>query len=495
MAEEKGKSYSHILKYTSLFGSIQVLNVLVGLVRNKFVALILGPDGMGLASLFNSTIKLFSDTVNLGVPMSGVREVAEAYDSGDIKSLDRAISSVRMLSMLTAVVGALLCVLLARLLDAWTFGWGNHSLHFVLLAPAIAFTVMAAGETAIVKGTKQLRSLARISVYQVFLVLFISVPFYYVWGQAAIVPVITIVAFTQMVLTMFVSYRYYSPLLLIRRWKEENRQGPSMTRKRNISTIRRLVVLGLAFVLSGIMASGADFLIRAYINNVSRLDDVGFFNSGFVLINMYAGMVFVSMDSDYYPRLSSVRHGTQAFRDMVSRQVEVTLLLIAPMLIAMMVLMPIVMPILYSRAFTPVVSMAQVSLLGIFFRAVYLPVEYIPLASARSKTYLVQESVSALLLAVFVILGYSLWGLWGAGAGIAMSYLVEMVFVLCLSRRMFGYVLSSDAIKFLLVHLVLALFAYVCICSDSSVLYWVGGVLCVLVSSAYSLLIMKKTKK
>ena len=46
--QEKDDSYSHILKYTSLFGGVQGLGILVGIVRNKLVALLLGPDGMGL---------------------------------------------------------------------------------------------------------------------------------------------------------------------------------------------------------------------------------------------------------------------------------------------------------------------------------------------------------------------------------------------------------------------------------------------------------------
>ena len=45
-------SYLHILKYISLFGGVQVLNVLIGIVRNKFVAMLLGPQGVGLISLF-----------------------------------------------------------------------------------------------------------------------------------------------------------------------------------------------------------------------------------------------------------------------------------------------------------------------------------------------------------------------------------------------------------------------------------------------------------
>lgn len=58
-------SYDHILKYTGLFGGVQGLNILIGVVRSKFVALILGPEGMGLVSLFNSTITLLSNTTDL----------------------------------------------------------------------------------------------------------------------------------------------------------------------------------------------------------------------------------------------------------------------------------------------------------------------------------------------------------------------------------------------------------------------------------------------
>ena len=47
MVKEDDESYSHVLKYTGVFGGVQGLNVLVSLVRNKFVAILLGHGGMG----------------------------------------------------------------------------------------------------------------------------------------------------------------------------------------------------------------------------------------------------------------------------------------------------------------------------------------------------------------------------------------------------------------------------------------------------------------
>ena len=78
--ENRNKTYTHILKYTGLFGGVQGLGILVGIVRNKLVALLLGAEGMGLMSLFNSTTKLISDSTNFGLSMSAVRELSAAFE-------------------------------------------------------------------------------------------------------------------------------------------------------------------------------------------------------------------------------------------------------------------------------------------------------------------------------------------------------------------------------------------------------------------------------
>ena len=146
---ENQNSYSHILKYIGLFGGVQGLNVLVGLVRNKCVALLLGPSGMGLLALFSSTIKLIGDSTNLGLSVSAIRDMSVAYDHGDRAALLHKIGVFRHWIVLTSLLGLLVCALLAPLLSRWTFSFGNHTLHFVLLSPVVALTTFSAGELAI----------------------------------------------------------------------------------------------------------------------------------------------------------------------------------------------------------------------------------------------------------------------------------------------------------------------------------------------------------
>ena len=55
MSETK-KSYQQIIKATSLFGSVQLFSILVSIIRNMFIANFIGPIGMGIAALLNSTL-------------------------------------------------------------------------------------------------------------------------------------------------------------------------------------------------------------------------------------------------------------------------------------------------------------------------------------------------------------------------------------------------------------------------------------------------------
>lgn len=167
------------------------------------------------------------------------------------------------------------------------FSWGNHTLHFILLAPTIFFTILAGGETAILKATGQLRALAMQASFLAILLLLVSVPVYWIFGERGILPVLFILAFMQWAL----NFRYSRRVV---RW------GVNM-RKMTLVAGFPLLRLGGAFVLSGLMNSGCEFLIRAFLNQQGDLEVVGLFNAGITIVFVYAGMVFSVMDQDFIP--------------------------------------------------------------------------------------------------------------------------------------------------------------------------------------------------
>ncbi len=69
-------SYRSILKGTSVFGGVQVFQILINMVRGKFVALFLGPDGMGVSALLTSATGTVQQFGSLGLNLAIVKEVA-----------------------------------------------------------------------------------------------------------------------------------------------------------------------------------------------------------------------------------------------------------------------------------------------------------------------------------------------------------------------------------------------------------------------------------
>ena len=51
--------YRSILKATSIFGGTQLLQILVGLARSKFVALLVGTIGMGMNFMYMSSLTIY----------------------------------------------------------------------------------------------------------------------------------------------------------------------------------------------------------------------------------------------------------------------------------------------------------------------------------------------------------------------------------------------------------------------------------------------------
>jgi O-antigen/teichoic acid export membrane protein len=476
MREKAADSYSHVLKYTGVFGGVQGINMLLGLVRNKLIAVLLGPSGMGLASLFNTTVNFISQATNLGISFSAVRHVSELFDSGDEARISHFVKVVRAWSLLTALIGMLVCVAAGPFFSNYTFSWGDHSLHFILLAPAVGLLAVTGGETAILKGARRLRSLAVIQILSVVAALVISIPVYYFFGESGIVPVIVLMALSTMLFTIYHSYKLY-PLQLS---GSKGILGEGM----------EMVKLGVAFVMAGILGSGAEMLIRSFLNVSSDLDVVGLYNAGFMLTVTYAGMVFSAMEADFFPRLSSVNNDKKAMSQTVNRQIEVSLLIVAPMLTALMIGLPVLMPMLFSSQFLPVVAMAQVAVFAMYIKSVSLPISYMTLARGDSVAYMVLEAVYDVILVLFIVYGYRHWGLFGTGVALSASYLADVLLVGGYAYLRYGYRMSAQVVQYVAIQLSLGVAVYIVTLIDNPLIYWTLGALLCLVSLLISVYIL-----
>ena len=333
MNSNKKSIYTHIIKYIGIFGSIQGVCILTGVIRNKITALLLGTMGMGLMSLLNSTVIFLSQATNMGISYSGMREIAECKERGDRRGVERCAAVIRAWELVAALIGFTICAISYKWIDKITFSNGDHSLHYLCLSPALVLMAVTGGETAILKGMHRLKSLAVVQLVSAIGTLAITVPLLYFFNLAAIVPIIVITAFVVMLSTIFYSFATVRPR--IGGWQNIY---PRM--KKLLDEGKPMVKLGLAFVASMAMGSASELIIRAYLNVNSDLETVGLYNAGYLLAITYAGIFFSSLESDYFPRLSAVNNDMTKVNELMNYQTEISLTLISPMMLKLVVAVP-----------------------------------------------------------------------------------------------------------------------------------------------------------
>ncbi len=473
MMKNNNGSYSHILKYTSLFGGVQMLNILIGLIRNKLVAVLLGPFGMGIVALYTSTINFIVNTSNLGIHASAVKELSQAFETGDTSLLHHKIHVLRHWTCITSLLGMMAFACLSPLLSRWTFATYNYTIQFICLAPVVALTIIALGETAILKATRLLRQLAIVSVCGAVGVLAVSVPIYWIYGCDGIVASLVLMAVVQALTVTTYSLRRYPLGLAIS--------------KACVHEGRAFLGLGIAFVVSGIMGSGVEMAIRAYLSNAADIATVGLYNAVYAMVFTYAGIVFTAMDTDYFPRLSGISSNGSVLNDAVNRQIGATMAIVSPLAVLFILCMPVLLPLLYSGKFATALPMLQVAALSMYCRGVYLPIEYVALSRGDSKTFIAVEVFSGVLLVSFVVLGFEMLGLKGMGIGITAAYFVEMFFAWAVCRMRYGYRMSGSIIKPTVMHMICGLCMYAITNVGNTLWYCLLGVMVFVIDAFLSI--------
>ena len=469
---EAENKYNSILKATSLLGGVQMINILLNLLRTKAIAILLGPSGVGLNGIYNETRELIHTTTNLGLDISGVRGISQAFEQNDKAEIDRQVRLLRTWVLLFALFGTFLCALIAQPLSQFTFKENSHTWDFVFLSPAVGFSTITCGEMAVLKGLRKLKSLASLSIVNVVIAIVVSLPIYYFWGLSGVLPALVICTLLWAVAALAYGINAHS--------------FGFFTRSKQLKGSNILLGIGITFVVCEIIDHIAKLSVQSYLNNNASLEMVGLYNSCRTMTLTYAGMVFSAMDQDYFPRLSGAVKNMLERTAILTKQLDVTLMIITPMLVAFIVIMPVIVPLLLSGEFNAIIPMAQIIAASLIFRAIYLPNAYLPLAAGDSKVYLALNVIGA-LNTFWIILGYKLGGLIGMGVAMFGENLIDVLMVMFISKWKYKISLPSKTKTMIILGCLFMLVTYSLCCFLEGWLYWVIGAILIALSILYSL--------
>ncbi len=447
MSDSKS-SYRQIMKATSIFGGVQVFNIIIQIIRSKVIAVLLGPAGMGVMGLLNSTISLVTSVTNFGLGTSAVRDISEANATGDENRVKETLSVFRTLAWGTGFLGLLLTLSLSPWLSQLTFGNYDYTFAFAVLSFTLLISQLTAGQTALLQGMRQIKWMAKAGMLSSAVGLVSSLPLYYFLGVQGIVPALVVTS-----IIIFCVQYYFSNKIKIK-----TRLLPL---KSALQKGKPMIKLGFMLSLSGIITVVASYLVRIFISNFGGIAEVGLYNAGFSIVGVYAGMVFTAMSTDYFPRLSGVNNDRKQYNELINQQSETAILLLSPLICSFLIFINWAIILLYSQQFLPITEMVHFSVLGIYFKALSWSMAFLILAKGDSKAFFWNEFAANVYLLILNCLGYYFDGLRGMGISFLVGYFVYFIQIYFFTRIKYGFSYNQDLPKLLLLQFPLGFICYI----------------------------------
>lgn len=472
----KDSVYNGMLKYIGIFGGVQGLVSLITILKASIVSRLLGPIGVGLIEVYNRSIDLGKKATDLGISYSAVQSISAQRGESEAHTLMAyAIKVVRSWSLWLALFGTLLFFLLSPLLSRWSFdGSLTHTSMFRILSLTIGCSVLMGGELAVLKGARKLGRVAWFQLFSAIVMLGVAVPCYYLWGYNGIVPSLLFTAIVLLVLACWHSFRVFPYRV-------------SLFSLKVITDGLYIIRQGINYTLAGLLNSGAYYFISIYIFNNGNAAEAGCYSYGYLLISYLSMLVFAALDSEFFPHLSAVNKDRQRSTLLVNNQVEILMVIITPIIVSFALFLPLITRLLFDAKFMPLVSMAQIGVVGLFFKVMMHPPACLSLSKGDSCTFLLQEVLSYTFMVAIMIGSFTLYGLLGLGIGMLLSNLFDWISVWFITTLRYKFNYSRRVWYLFVAQLPILLFLITICMYTEGWTYVCGSLIVVIWSTIYSI--------
>jgi PST family polysaccharide transporter len=418
-----------LVRSVFLIGLSSVANTGVSVLRNKLLAVTLGPTGVGLFAQLLGLQTLVAGLVPLGLQTAALRYIA-LYRVQDSGLLVRFVgTAVRLLLWLSAIA-TVLCLLFLRPLTLWAT---SSVAYMILLVPpilGIAFMVQSQTWLTYVQASLETRAYSRALVLISVSGLVVLAPLILIWGLQGAAVHLFVSAVLSWSLARWTARRTMT---------HETRQAVDAA-PFDREAVGKLYRFGIANLPPFLLTVVFTFVVRAQIVHDVGLTQNGIYQVLFAISMQYLGIPINAMTAYSFPRISQLRD-VDAINQEVNNATRVAVLFSTAGILAILLVRDVVVSVLYSDRFLAAVPLFPVQMAGDLLKAVCFAVQLPMLPQERFRARNVMTVVQyAILAAIFFGVPASdrLWGaIWGHAASWAGHLLLLVLYLRRVNRFRF----------------------------------------------------------
>lgn len=465
-------SHRQIFRSTAVIGTSSAIQIIVGIFKVKFLAVFLGPAGIGLMGLLQNIMGVASTFAGCGLPSSGVRQLSISQTEEETIILLRRV--LWYASLMLGFVGMLLLWIFRVPIANIVFADTTHANDVGWLGLGVLMTVVMGAQTAVFQGLRRISDLAKVNIIGSILGALLGITIVYAMGIKGVVWFVVIAP----AVSVSVALHYTSRM--------PHLQGISNL-KAMYQQLQVMSKIGLPLMFAVLLTIISQLFARSLIMKDFGLEQAGFYQAAWMISFIYIGFILKAMASDYYPRLTGLIQDQKAAVKIVNEQTEMGLILAGPLILALLTFCPGIIQILFSESFLPAVEVLRWQLMGDIFKLLAWPLAFIIMAQGRGALFALTQINWNVIYLLCLWYGLSQLGLAAAGIGYFIASVLQVALKFIVANKLIGFTEAPrNLLHFSLILLLGFLIMFLAIYSTTLITN-VIGVLSIFLVSIYSI--------
>jgi len=408
----------NLLKTSFWVGLSTVLRMCAGLITTKIMAIYVGPSGVALLGNFTNVTGIISNLSN-GATATGVTKYIAEYDKEEEKQT--FIANALKITLFCSLIISVFIISMSGYLSVLILKSKEYQSVFIILGFSLAFFGLNTTFIAILSGYKKIKNIIVAGMLSNVIGVILAIVFTVRFGLYG--------ALLNSIISQLFSFVIY--IIIISRAKIFDLRVIKIKFNKVLSV--KLFKYATMSIVSVFVVPIGLLLIRNYVIHSYSASEAGLLQGVWSLSSVYLSVIIMILSIYFMPTLSSIKE-REKLRSELLHTLKFILILSFLGLLTVFICQDIIINILFTAEFLPMQKYFTFHIIGDFFRIASLVLEYVLVAKAMVRWYIVCAIGTSGLYVVLSFVFMIFLGSIGETYAYCLSYFLYLMFLIILFK-------------------------------------------------------------
>lgn len=400
-------------KVSFFSGIAALIKIITAVVLNKIISIWYGPLGVALLGQMSNFISIISSFSNFGINNGIIKYVSEFKE--DKILFDKYVTNANSIAIVSSMLFSLVIIGFSKFISIWILGSGEYSFVIFLTGVFLILFSLNTVLLSVVNGFKHYETYIRLNIITNIFVFLFTLVLLFTFGMVGALLAVSISHSLLFFVNVFIISKKY-------KWILKSHYRINFNKEITVNYLKFSI---MTIITSSLMPT-AQLLLRKIIITKISIDQAGIWE-GINKISLMIYLIIGTTISTYFlPRLSEINSSSLIKRTILNMY-KIVLPILTIGVFVMLVFKRTFIELLFSPDFNDMKQLFVPQLIGDIMRSGSWLMSIVLIAKARTKLFMLLESLVTFLYLFSSILLMNFFGILGISWAYFLSYLIYWI--------------------------------------------------------------------